>query len=69
MQHLFRTLTHPLFGTGLFLAIAQSQVSGENRQRVLAIELQASEGGAAASGILVLPLGLRLDEGVRLDLD
>lgn len=50
-------------------AIAQNQVSGENRQRVLAVELQATEGGSAATGTLVLPFGLRLDDGVRLALD
>ena len=50
-------------------AIAQNQVSGENRQRVLAVELQAAEGGSAATGTLVLPFGLRLDDGVRLALD
>lgn len=50
-------------------AIAQNQVSGENRQRVLAVELQAAEGGASATGMLVLPFGLKLDDGVRLALD
>ena len=50
-------------------AIAQTQVSGENRQRVLAIELTAIEGGKAASGTLVLPFGLKLDDGVSLAID
>jgi invasion protein IalB len=50
-------------------AISQTQVSGENRQRVLAVELTAAEGGEAAGGVLVLPFGLRLDAGVRLAID
>jgi invasion protein IalB len=50
-------------------AISQSQVGGTNRQRVLAIELTASKGGSAASGILVLPFGLRLASGVTLAVD
>lgn len=50
-------------------AITQTQVSSENRQRVLAIELKASEGGNVANGLLVLPFGLRLDSGVRLAID
>lgn len=50
-------------------AIAQSQVGGENRQRILAVELQAAEEGAAANGVLVLPFGLDLDSGVSLAID
>ncbi|WP_244467883.1 invasion associated locus B family protein [Nitratireductor soli] len=50
-------------------AMTQTQVSGENRQRILAVELAAAEGGNAASGVLVLPFGLRLDSGVRLAID
>lgn len=50
-------------------AIAQNQVGGENRQRVLAVELLAAEGGTSANGMLVLPFGLKLDDGVRLALD
>jgi len=44
-------------------------VQGENRQRVLAIELAAAEGGNAAGGTLVLPFGLNLDQGVVLSID
>lgn len=50
-------------------AMTQAQVSGENRQRVLAIELAAAEAGNATNGVLVLPFGLRLDAGVRLAVD
>ena len=50
-------------------AISQVQLNGENRQRVLAIELVAAEGGDAAGGTLILPFGLRLDDGVRLAID
>lgn len=44
-------------------------MSGQNGQRVLTIELRAVEGGEAASGILILPFGLRLDDGVTLTID
>ncbi|WP_186399062.1 invasion associated locus B family protein [Stappia sp. P2PMeth1] len=50
-------------------AITQTQVSGENRQRVLSVQIAAVENGAAAEGVLVLPFGLRLDAGVRLAID
>ncbi len=49
-------------------AMTQTQV-GENRQRVLAVELSAAEGGNEANGVLVLPFGLRLDAGARLAID
>lgn len=47
----------------------QTQVSAENRQRILAIELTAAENSNAANGVLVLPFGLHLDSGVRLVID
>lgn len=50
-------------------AISQSQVSGQNGQRVLTIELRAAEGGEAINGVLILPFGLRLDDGVTLAID
>lgn len=50
-------------------AISQSQVSSENRQRVLTIELRAAEEGDAANGVLLLPFGLRLADGVALTVD
>jgi invasion protein IalB len=50
-------------------AITQTQVNGENRQRVLAVELTAAEGGTVTLGLLVLPFGLRLDAGARLAID
>jgi len=46
-----------------------AQVNRQNGQRVLAIELAAIEGGNAASGTLVLPFGLNLDQGVALSVD
>lgn len=48
--------------------ISQTQVN-ENRQRVLNIELEATEDGQAASGTLVLPFGLNLDQGAVLSID
>jgi invasion protein IalB len=47
--------------------ILQLQVQGENQQRVLAIELTTDDSGA--TGTLVLPFGLRLDDGITLGLD
>ena len=49
-------------------AIAQTQVRGENRQRVLSVELTGAEVGAA-SGVMILPFGLRLDAGVVPSID
>lgn len=49
--------------------ISQTQVRGENRQRVLAIELAAAESGNTATGTLLLPFGLKLEEGVSLAID
>jgi invasion protein IalB len=49
-------------------AITQTQVRGENGQRILAIELAPGADGGMA-GTLVLPFGLRLDSGVRLMVD
>ena len=49
--------------------ISQTHVSGENRRRVMSVELAAAEGGAAANGVLVLPFGLKLDNGVTLAID
>lgn len=50
-------------------AVSQVQVNSQNRQRVLSVELTAREGGAAASGTLVMPFGLALDQGVVLSID
>lgn len=49
--------------------VSQTQVSNENRQRILAVELSATENAQAASGTLVLPFGLDLDQGVVLSVD
>lgn len=43
------------------------ELLAENRQRVLAIELQPNNG--AATGTLILPFGLALDKGVSFQLD
>jgi len=45
--------------------MSQAQFTGESRQRVLTVELRAPEGDAV-SGVLVLPFGLHLDDGVSL---
>ncbi len=50
-------------------AVSQVQINNENRQRVLSVELTATEGGNTASGTLVMPFGLALDEGVALSID
>lgn len=50
-------------------AVSQVQINNQNRQRVLSVELTATEGGAAASGTLVMPFGLALDQGVALSID
>lgn len=50
-------------------AMTQIQVRGENRERVLAIELTATEADEAVSGVLVLPFGLSLEDGIRLSID
>lgn len=50
-------------------AISQMQVNSGNRQRVLTVELTAAKNGNAASGTLVMPFGLKLDDGVRLAID
>lgn len=54
---------------GVSCAISQTQVRGENRQRVLAVELASAGRGKTASGVMVLPFGLKLDAGVMLAID
>jgi invasion protein IalB len=44
------------------------QLIGKKRQRVLAVELQASS-DSTMTGMLVLPFGLLLDKGVTLQID
>jgi invasion protein IalB len=48
-------------------AMGQQQISKENRQRVLDIELWPS--GDKLQGALMLPFGLALDQGVTLQVD
>lgn len=50
-------------------AVSQVQINSQNRQRVLSVELTATEGGNAASGTLILPFGLALDHGAVLSID
>jgi len=50
-------------------AVSQVQINSQNRQRVLSVELTATEGGAAVGGTLVMPFGLALDQGVVLSID
>ena len=50
-------------------AISQTQVRGEDRQRVLAMELSTREGNTAAGGALLLPFGLNLDAGITPAID
>lgn len=49
-------------------SMSQTHVSGENGQRVLAVELRIAAGGGV-DGLLVMPFGLRLADGVRLAVD
>lgn len=49
--------------------VSQIQVNSENHQRVLSVELAANEAGNAAGGTLVMPFGLKLDQGVVLSID
>ncbi|WP_127144325.1 invasion associated locus B family protein [Pelagibacterium montanilacus] len=50
-------------------AMTQTQVQGESRERVLAIELTTADGGDGVTGLLVLPFGLNLDAGITLAID
>lgn len=54
---------------GARCTISHGQSSAETGQRLLAIELAAASGGGEATGVLALPFGLRLDEGVALQVD
>lgn len=48
--------------------MAQQQISSQNRQQVLAIEIN-TVAGKKAEGTLALPFGLMLDAGVKLQVD
>lgn len=50
-------------------AITQVRLDDENRQRILAVELAAAEGGDTAGGMLVLLFGLRPEAGATLAID
>lgn len=49
-------------------ALSQQQVDQHSRQRVIAIELSVARAGKV-KGTLILPFGLALAEGVRLQID
>lgn len=49
-------------------SLSQTQARGEDRRRLLAVEL-TSDDGRQVSGTLVLPFGLKLDAGVELAVD
>lgn len=55
-------------GERTLCAMAQSQLDGQSRQRVLAIEINAISGDSA-SGVLLLPFGLALAQPVALQVD
>ncbi len=55
-------------GTARRCVMTQQQINAQNRQRVLAIEINASTGGKD-EGTLVLPFGLMLDAGIKLQID
>lgn len=44
-------------------------MNDQNRQRVIAIELTATDGGNSASSTLMLPFGLTLGQGAVLSVD
>lgn len=48
-------------------ALSQEQADGNTRQRVLAIELKPGDNNA--QGMLVMPFGLALDQGVAFQID
>lgn len=50
-------------------SLSQTQVTGHDRQRLLAIELVAADGGSAVYGTLLLPFGLRIEDGVSISID
>ena len=50
-------------------AVSQVQINSDNRQRVLTVELTVTEGGNTASGMLVMPFGLALEQAVTLSID
>ncbi len=45
------------------------QLAQQDGRRILALELSTDTGGETATGMLVLPFGLALDEGVTLTVD
>ncbi len=49
--------------------MVQQQVFGEQRQRLLTIQLDPSAGADGVEGTLVMPFGLHLDKGVVLSVD
>jgi len=56
-------------GAGRLCAMSQTQVQGEGGQRILALEITVAPGEETATGTLLLPFGLMLDDGVSLEID
>jgi invasion protein IalB len=52
---------------GKVCSFSQEQANGQPRQRVLVVELRPN--GSSAEGTLVLPFGLALEQGARLQID
>lgn len=54
--------------TDTLCAMSQVQADPKTRKRVLSIELQLT-GGKSAKGVLIMPFGLALKQGVSLGID
>lgn len=63
----WRTICSATNGTEPNCSFVQERVTGENGQRLLAIELRPD--GAGFSGTLVMPFGLALPFGVSMQVD
>jgi invasion protein IalB len=50
-------------------AFSQSQGNSQTGQRVFAIELQPATADGQTNGMLLLPFGLKIDDGVKLKID
>ncbi len=50
-------------------AITQNQQNQQNGQRILTVELGATAGAETVQGVMILPFGLRLADGITLSID
>lgn len=50
-------------------AFSQEQGNAQTGQRIFAVELQPAAGDGQTKGVILLPFGLHLDDGVKLKLD